>query len=35
MGHEHRGRHVRDVLISLAICVLLIAISKWCDGHHF
>jgi len=26
---------VKDVLISLATVLLLIAISKWYDRHHF
>ena len=26
---------MKDVLISLATVLLLIAISKWCDRHHF
>ena len=34
MGHEHRGRHVRAVLVSLATVLQLIIVSKWADGHH-
>ncbi len=34
MGDQHGWRLVRDMLISLATVLLLIAISKWADDQH-